>query len=78
MEWHPYGTAFATPGNDTIDAPQRTAGITPRQAGNDTIVGSQGDDLLTSGSGDDSIDGQASNDIIRGDDGINIRCSPGC
>src|SRR5262249_50751337 len=69
----PYGTAFTTPGNDTIDAHNATAGIIADGGpGNDTIVGSQGNDLLAGGSGDDSIDGQAGNDIIHGDDGINI------
>ncbi len=67
---------FANAGNDLIDASAATAGVVVYGgAGNDTLIGSQGDDHLAGGSGDDRIDGQQGDDHLYGDGGINVDSS---
>jgi Ca2+-binding RTX toxin-like protein len=64
--------AFATDGNDTIDAsgdPQSVAIY--GGGGNDTIRGGQAGDHLAGGAGNDEVHGGAGSDHIYGDSGFN-------
>ncbi len=66
------GFAFATDGNDTIDASADTQSIAIYGGGgNDTVRGSQAGDHLAGGAGDDEIHGHAGADHIYGDSGFN-------
>jgi len=65
--------AFASSGNDVIDASASSAGVTIYGgAGDDTLIGSQAGDHILGGSGNDTINGEGGNDHIYGDSGLNI------
>ncbi|MBQ0721029.1 MAG: LEPR-XLL domain-containing protein [Gammaproteobacteria bacterium] len=65
--------AFASSGNDRVDASAATSGVVIYGgAGDDTLIGSQADDHIFGGSGNDTIAGEAGNDHIYGDSGLNI------
>jgi Ca2+-binding RTX toxin-like protein len=64
--------AFATDGNDTIDASADAQSVAIYGGGgSDTIRGSQAGDHLAGGAGDDEVHGQAGADHIYGDSGFN-------
>jgi Ca2+-binding RTX toxin-like protein len=66
------GFAFATDGNDTIDASADTQSVAIYGGGgNDSIYGGSAGDQLAGGAGNDEIHGGAGDDHIYGDSGFN-------
>ncbi len=63
-------------GNDLINGVGANLGRTRLfvngDAGNDTIVGTNGDDVINGGLGDDAVNGQAGNDSISGAQGEDV------
>ena len=65
--------AFASAGNDVINASAATAGVVIYGgAGNDTLTGSQASDVILGGTGNDTIFGLTGADHLYGDSGLNL------
>ncbi len=79
----PVNTITGTAGDDVVDTAGASAGVTGGAAtagndeilgldGNDTLSGGAGDDVILGGTGADALSGEGGNDTLWGNDGADI------